>query len=373
MKILFISRAFPPITGGIENQNYALSVWLPKVTETITIANRKGKAGLPFFIPYIVVKTLWVARKYDAVLLGDGVLAPVGMILKVCYPKKVVSSVLHGLDITFATKKGTLATLYRIINIPCLKSLDVLITVSQETKETAIRAGLNPEFIEVINNGIDPETVLRPTTRDELAHLLGRDLTGISVILRTGRFVPHKGTRWFIENVMPLLPENALFVAAGAVVKKNTPGDSDYFPECEKAIQEKGLGERVILMTDIPWVHMQMLFNSVDVVVSPNIPIPGSMEGFGLTVLEAAICKRPVVASDLEGLKDAIHHEQNGLLVAPLDAQAWSSALTALLNDEPRRLALGQKAALYSEEHYHWQKISHQYVEALEKAQKKLQ
>ena len=51
MKILFLSRAYPPITGGIENQNYALSVWLPTVTETKTIANLKGKAGLLFFLP----------------------------------------------------------------------------------------------------------------------------------------------------------------------------------------------------------------------------------------------------------------------------------------------------------------------------------
>ena len=28
MKILFLSRAYPPILGGIENQNHALSVWL---------------------------------------------------------------------------------------------------------------------------------------------------------------------------------------------------------------------------------------------------------------------------------------------------------------------------------------------------------
>ncbi|MEK9173662.1 MAG: glycosyltransferase family 4 protein [Patescibacteria group bacterium] len=373
MKILFISRAYPPITGGIENQNYALSVWLPKITETTTIANRFGKAGLPLFIPRVLIQSLWQARKFDAILLGDGVLAPVGAVLKICYPSKIVASVLHGLDITFATKEGFLSKLYALVNIPCLKTLDRLICVSEETLQTAVRAGIDAEAVEVIHNGIDPEAVLRPTTRQELEQLLGMSLVDKYVILRTGRYVAHKGVEWFIREVMPILPKNIIFVAAGAVVKKNTPGDTDYFPLCEKAVQELDLSDNVKLMTNLPWEHMQILFNSVDVVVSPNIPIPGSMEGFGLTVLEAAICERPVVASDLEGLKDALTHKQNGILVAPLDALAYKEAILTLLNDDQARLAFGVQAAVYTEEHYHWHLIAKKYVAALANHQRQVQ
>ncbi len=367
MKILFISRAYPPITGGIENQNYALSIWLPKITETVTIANRKGKAGLPFFIPRVLIQSLWQVRKFDAVLLGDGVLAPIGAVLKVCYPSKTVASVIHGLDITFATKEGFLAKMYALINIPCLKTLDRLICVSEETLQTAVRAGIDAEALQVIHNGVDPDAILRPTTHQELEQLLGMSLTDKYVILRTGRYVAHKGVEWFIREVMPTLPKNIIFVAAGAVVKKNTPGDTDYFPLCEKAVQELGLTDNVKLMTNLPWEHMQILFNSVDVVVSPNIPVPGSMEGFGLTVLEAAICKRPVIASDLEGLKDALTHQQNGILVPPLDKEAYRKAILDFLVDDILRLAFGAKAALYTEEHYHWSHIAKEYVAALAK------
>ena len=52
MNILFISRAYPPVTGGIENQNYALSVWLPRYATVKTLANRHGRAFLPLFAPY---------------------------------------------------------------------------------------------------------------------------------------------------------------------------------------------------------------------------------------------------------------------------------------------------------------------------------
>ena len=101
MKILFISRAYPPIVGGIENQNYELGKWLGKITDVKIIANKKGKKFLPFFLPYAIVKSLIIARKYDAILLGDGVLGIVAYKLKFFYAKKPIICVIHGLDLTF--------------------------------------------------------------------------------------------------------------------------------------------------------------------------------------------------------------------------------------------------------------------------------
>ncbi len=372
MKILFISRAFPPITGGIENQNAALSVWLPKHATVRTLANHGGKAALPFFLPRVLVHSLWLLPKYDAVLLGDGVLAPLGFILKLFFPKKVVASVLHGLDITFATKKGFLAKLYATINTPCLRKLDLLITVSRETAKTAERAGIPKEKCLVINNGIDPATLAGDFTREELGQFLGEDLEGKLVIARVGRYVKHKGNEWFIRNVLPLLPKNVLLVTAGAVVKKSTPGDANSYPVCETAVTELHLENQVRLLTDLPWDKIRLLYHTADIVISPNIVVPGTMEGFGLSVIEAALCGRPVVAADLQGLKDAISQNNNGILVAPGDAVAWKTTLTTLLEQGDARRALGLRASTYTEAHFHWNAISEQYVQALESFHKKI-
>ena len=102
-KILFISRAYPPVTGGIENQNYELSVWLPKIAHVTTIANRRGKKLLPLFLPWATLRALWLAPHHDVILLGDGVLGIVGYIVKTFYPKKSVVSIVHGLDLTFTS------------------------------------------------------------------------------------------------------------------------------------------------------------------------------------------------------------------------------------------------------------------------------
>ncbi len=365
MRILFISRAFPPITGGIENQNAALAEWLPRHATVQTLANHGGKAALPFFTIRTFFQGLFLIPKYDAVLLGDGVLAPLGFAFRIFFWKKTIAVVLHGLDLTFATKKGLLPTLYAWMNIPCLKTLSLYIPVSQETREVAEKIGLSAEKCVVINNGIDPKLLDGHFTRTELATFLGEDLSQKYVLVRVGRYVEHKGNEWFIRHVMPLLPDNVLLVTAGAVVKKSTPGDSDIYPACERAVSELGLEKRVKLLTNLPWENIQLLYHTADIVISPNIVVPGTMEGFGISVIEAALCGRPVVSANLQGLKDAIIEGENGLLVPPGDQEAWRNTLETLLGDTAAREALGKRAAIYTREHFHWQTISKQYVEAL--------
>lgn len=366
MKILFISRAFPPITGGIENQNAALAEWLPKHATVRTLANHGGKAMLPWFTLRAFFQGLFLIPKYDAVLLGDGVLAPLGFAFRVFFWKKPIAVVLHGLDLTFATKKGLLSTLYALMNIPCLKTLSLYITVSKETLATAEQVGLAKEKCVVINNGVDPAMLSGTYSRQDLENYLGENLTGKIVIVRVARYVKHKGVEWFLRNVMPLLPENVLFVAAGPRVKKDTPGDADLYPACEQAVQELHFENRVQLLTDLPWDKIKLLYHTADIVVSPNIVVPGTMEGFGISVIEAALCGRPVVASNLQGLKDAIIGNENGLLVEPENPEAWRATLTSLSTDKAAREALGQKAAAYTQAYYHWQTISQQYVATLE-------
>ena len=365
MRILFISRAFPPITGGIENQNAALAEWLPKHATVRTLANHGGKAALPFFTIRTFFLGLFLIPKYDVVLLGDGVLAPLGFAFRVFFWKKTIAVVLHGLDLTFATKKGFLSTLYRFMNIPCLKTFNLYIPVSQETLDTAVKVGLSREKCVVINNGIDPATLSGNFTRSDLATFLGVDLTNKSVIVRVGRYVKHKGNEWFIRNVMPLLLDNVILITAGAVVKKSTPGDADIYPACQAAVTELGLEKRVKLLTNLPWEKIKLLYHTADIVVSPNIVVPGTMEGFGISVIEAALCGRPVIASNLQGLKDAIIQDENGLLVEPGNTLGWSGAISMLLENEHARLDLGQRASTYTREHYHWQIISQKYVDTL--------
>lgn len=365
MKILFVSRAFPPTIGGIEKQNAEVAEFLGKKTELTLIANTRGKSFLPLFLPWALLKILLGAKKHDVLLLGDGVLAPLGAIAKILFPHLTVVSIVHGLDLTFAQKSGFMAKLYASINLPSLQKLDGIICVSAETKRTALSVGILDTKAFVVPNGINPDFFDGNYTRDELAAFLGRDLSQTKVILRLGRFVKHKGVLWFIQNVMPRLPEHVILVAAGGVAKGAHPGDHNIFPLCEKAIQELGLEKRVLLYPNLAWDKVKLLLGMADIAVSPNVPVPGSMEGFGISVLEASLNRLPIVVSKLEGLQEAVADGKNGLFAEPGNTTDFITKITWLLADDARRREFGEQARQYTIEHYSWDKLTDRYIEVL--------
>ena len=116
MKLLFISRAFPPVVGGIEKQNFELASSLGKLVDLDLVANRRGKKFLPLFLPYAAFCGLWKARKADYVLLGDAVLSPVGLFLSILLNKRVYC-IVHGLDITF---RNPLSVSYTHLTLPTI-------------------------------------------------------------------------------------------------------------------------------------------------------------------------------------------------------------------------------------------------------------
>lgn len=364
LEILFISRAYPPILGGIENQNYGIGKALSEISKIKIIANRHGKKFIPIFLIGAVFKSLFSFWKYDVVLLGDGVLSPLGLLLKLFHPKKKSACIIHGLDITYAKKKTLMGKLYRTINIPALKRLDRLIMVGNHTITEAVQVGISREKCSFIPNGFDLDHICKKHSREDLEKLLGMDIENKKVILRVGRFVRHKGLYWFIKNVMPRLPKNYILVAAGGR-NPNTVGDSDIYPKCQKIISEKKLQSRVKLFANIPQEDMNILFSTVDLFVSPNIEVPGSMEGFGINAIEGSACQKVVIASDLQGLKDAVIDGENGFLVESENVEQWVKKIEAILEADEFRKAFGKRAQKFTIDNFSWSMIAQKYLEEL--------
>jgi glycosyltransferase involved in cell wall biosynthesis len=68
---------------------------------------------------------------------------------------------------------------------------------------------------------------------------------------------------------------------------------------------------------------------------------PARWEGFGLALLEAMLCARPVVATRVSSIPEIVVDGETGLLVAPDDAPALAEAVGALLSDAERARAMG--------------------------------
>lgn len=367
LKILFISRAYPPIVGGIENQNHDLGEWLGKIANVKILANKRGRKFLPIFAPCALFYAIFNLRKFDAILLGDGVLSFIAWSVKF-FSRRPVICVAHGLDINY--NSASLGVWYENFLVLAYKKLWVksflpsvthFVTVGKETIRLLKEINIPEEKITFIPNGIDPVKFKSDSTRTDLEKFLGTDLSGKKVLLTSGRLARRKGVAWFIRNVLPRLPENILYVVAG---------DGPDKQNILEAIQETSLEKRVRAIGYKGNDVRNMLFHTCDIFVQPNIKIEGDLEGFGLSVIEAAYCGIPVIAAHLEGLKDAIIDGQNGFSIETEDTEGYVERINELLDDDAARKNFGQHARQYVLDNFAWGKIARRYLEVIEKITK---
>jgi phosphatidylinositol alpha-mannosyltransferase len=124
-------------------------------------------------------------------------------------------------------------------------------------------------------------------------------------------------------------------------------------------MRRQGLSdEKVDLLGSISEEALTDELLSAAALAAPSI----GRESFGMVLTRAFGCATPVVASDIEGYRDVVGPE-TGVLVPPSDPAALVEALVGLLEDEPRRRALGEAGRRVAEERYSWKRIAGRLVE----------
>jgi glycosyltransferase involved in cell wall biosynthesis len=319
MKVIFVTRKFPPSVGGLETAAQGLYASLCQNHDVKLIKWGGGNGALPIIYPWLFIRTIidGLIDKPDIIYLQDGVLAPLGLMAKLLLRRPAVISV-HGLDVRYPSR------LYKFLMNLSLPRLDRVIAGSQWTRQQALKRypNLNIDIISYGFNDVfaqDRNVVLKQLKQDtslDLPNLINRQ-----VLLTTGRLVPRKGVEWFVQNVLPAVVKqlpNTLYIVVGEGPKK---------ADIQRAVDAKKLHANVLLLGQINDQKRNMLYNLADLFLMPNIPMDNDGEGFGLVALEAASCGTPVIGAELEGIKDAIKPGKSGYLVSPEDAEAWAKLI----------------------------------------------
>jgi glycosyltransferase involved in cell wall biosynthesis len=336
----------------MERFSYSLATELARIGHARTLANRSGKKALPVFVGRAIIGAALAARRGDCdiVHLGDALLAPAGSLIKAITGLPVTATI-HGLDITF-DNPAYHAVLHRTI-----VKLDRIIAVSESTR--AICLGRWPDLqgkVVVVPNGVEVRS--RTSESCDLPAELAETLEGHRILLTVGRLVRRKGVAWFVDKVLPRLPEDAVYLVVG---------DGPDRARIHEAAAHRGLGSRVQLLGRISDETLEAVYQNADVFVMPNILVENDVEGFGLVALEAAIRGLPVVASNLQGIPDAIHEGSNGFLLPVEDTEAYTIRIRSLLSlSAVRRRAIGEKFAHYTSENFSWRQTALGYWRELE-------
>jgi D-inositol-3-phosphate glycosyltransferase len=220
----------------------------------------------------------------------------------------------------------------------------VIATCSDEAAE--LRAlGVPAARVDVVPCGVDV-SLFRPAVGDN------RPSRSVPRLLIVSRLVPRKGVEDAIR-ALALVPAAELVIVGGPEVDRL---DAD--PEVMRLRQvmaDCGVADRVVLTGHLPHEELPVIIAASDLLLA----VPW-YEPFGITVLEAMACGVPVVGSAVGGLLDTVVPGVTGLLVTQRDPGSIAAAIRLLLDDEPRRAAMGRAGADRVRQLYTWERVAEQ-------------
>ena len=161
--------------------------------------------------------------------------------------------------------------------------------------------------------------------------------------LFVGRLVPHKGIGILIRALEYLQNGKLLII-----------GDGPYLNWLKQLTKKLNLEERVVFVGPISDYWLPAYYAATDVVVLPST---SRLEAFGIVGLEAMASGKPLVLSDIPGVRDVISSDE-GFIVAPLAPEALAHALEKIWDYPENAKQMGLKGRERVVSMFSWEKVS---------------
>jgi glycosyltransferase involved in cell wall biosynthesis len=255
------------------------------------------------------------------------------------YHKPIVVTV-HGSDIFQVTRHPVGAAVTRSILSRAVR----VTAVSDALKQATSAIGINPGRIEVISNGIDLQR-FRPPQPD-----LRSDADQEKIVLFAGFLIKRKGVCYLLDAIS-LLPSHLRPYRVVIV------GDGPEEGALHEQARALGLEKRVEFVGFQPQSVVSEWMKRAWIFVLPSLE-----EGQGVVLLEALASATPVVASDVDGIREVVVPEV-GTRVPPADSAALASAIERMLVDKDAWQRMSQAARQRAVEVYDWDTIGAQFVD----------
>ena len=208
--------------------------------------------------------------------------------------------------------------------------------------------------IDIVPCGFDPEEIA-PMDRREARRRLGWPEDEF-IVLQLGRMVPRKGVDNVIRGVAALKHRHGrrakLFVVGGAT---DTP-DIEATPEIGRLMgiaDEHGVTDDVVFVGRRGRDVLPLHYAACDVFVTTPW-----YEPFGITPVESMACARPVIGSNVGGIKYTVVDGETGFLVPPNDPGALGDKLAILHADRDLARRMGEAGLARARRSFTWKRVA---------------
>lgn len=251
----------------------------------------------------------------------------------------------HGEDICSASWSREHSWMVRRV----LRNADIVVANSQNTA-SLLRENWNTES-ELLYPGVDCD-FFTPAPRDaNVRQRLG--WADRHVVLTVGRLQERKGHDMLIRAISQIRREipDILYAICGKGEQRTL---------LDELVRTLKLEDHVLFMDEVDDSILLSAYQQCDLFALPNREIDRDIEGFGMVLIEAQACGRPVLAGNSGGTKETMNVDVTGLIEDCTSVDNIARTLIALLTDDKRKNEMGKLARQHVENKFDWSIVSKQ-------------
>ena len=370
MRLLLITKDFPPDVGGIQTYCAEIAQRFIRRCESFAVVAPRipgceiTDAALPFDVVRIPgsrdsfasavlahLPRLKTRYRFDVVLGAQWQSAWAAVAGRHLLGPYAVCAAVHGREVlTMHYAHLGASRLYDRARRYTMGAVDRLFPGSNYALKLVRENGMGYRSAEVVNYGCNIDRFV-PGGGEALRHQLGLD--GRRVMLTLSRLVPRKG----IDTTLEALPA---IIRAVPDVHYVIAGSGPDRSRLEQLADHLGVRAWVRFLGLVPDSTVAPLLSMADLFVMPAREERPDVEGFGLVFLEANACGTAVIGSTSGGIADAVVDGETGLLVPPGAPGPLAEAAIALLTDSERRLRLGRTGRARVLHDFTWERMAQQ-------------
>lgn len=219
--------------------------------------------------------------------------------------------------------------LYAILELGTNFSLNRYIVVSKSIYNALTRWGIAPDKIDVIHNAVEATPPLSDGRRLIESLKLPQETVALVAV---GRLTWAKGYEDLIQAI-------GILVKADDRIHCLIAGDGELREKLEFTIKEAGLSRHVFLLGHLTRGNVLSLIAFGDIFVMPS-----RSEGTPIALLEAAMLRKPIVATAVGGIPELVRDQEDCVLVQSNNPHQLAGALMQLIKDKSLAERLGDRA-----------------------------
>ena len=239
------------------------------------------------------------------------------------------------------------------LNERMIKSLNkakFVIANSLFTKDLAIKLGLTNKNIKIINPGTNYPINIKHEFTIKAREFFADSFPKIITVARLDKRKNHQNILMTIKNLKPKFPK----------IKYISIGDGKEKQNLNNLKNELGLNKEIVFLHKSEEQLKAALIKETDIFLMPSIIYKKSVEGFGISFIEAASFGKISIGGSCGGERDAIKHGETGFICNGDDlGSIYSTIIKCVENEKYKKL--GPKAFEFSKQ-FEWSKIIKNYL-----------